>query len=75
MEAHWNETYDEMRSKGVIQLIEKTEEIQAAKDTADRYGSWAVVSLAGGFFFAALLLVGLVRDQLLQRSSRTSYPV
>lgn len=75
MEAQWNQTYDELRSRVITQSIDNTEEIQAAKDTADMYGSWAVVSLAGGIFFAALLLVELVRDQLLQRSSRPSHPV
>ena len=75
MEAQWNETYDEMRSTGHILSMEYTFKMQSAKDTADRYGSWAVVSLAGGLFFAALLLVELVSDRSLQRSSRPSYPV
>ena len=75
MEAQWNEKYDELRSRVIVQWIEAQEEIQAAKDTADRYGEWAVVSLAGGFFFAALLLVELVRDRSDQRTSRPSHPV
>ncbi len=75
MEAQWNENYDEMRNVPTVASLDNTEKIQAAKETADRYGDWAVVSLAGGFFFAALLLVELVRDLSRQRTSRQSHPV
>ena len=74
MEAQWNETADEMGGGITAQSLEYTNRIQDARDTADRYGDYAVVSLAGGFFFEALLLVELVRDRSLQRSSRPTDP-
>ena len=75
MEAHWNERYDELSKRTRATWIGDTAKMQEAKDNAEMYGDLAVVSLAGGFLFEALLFIELVRDQRRQRSIMPSDPV